>query len=79
MQLQLCMTVHCLSIVYETLSMQHTRTGHQSKCAVHVVQSLDVNFGPITMVNELGFSLSKTLQKRRKRAQGHKHQDDRST
>jgi hypothetical protein len=53
--------------------------GHQSKHAVDVVQSLDVNFGPITMVNELGFSLSKDPTKIRKRAQGHKQQDDRST
>jgi hypothetical protein len=38
--------------------MQHIGMGHQSKHAVDVVQSLDVNFGAITMVNELGFSLS---------------------
>jgi hypothetical protein len=40
------------------------------------VQSLDVNFGPITMVNELGFSLSKDPTKKNKRVQGHKQQDD---
>jgi hypothetical protein len=59
--------------------MQHIGTGHQSKRAVDVVQSLDVNFGTIAMVNEVGFSLSKDPTKTRKRAQGHKQQDDRST
>jgi hypothetical protein len=58
--------------------MQHIRTGHKSKHAVDVVQSLDVNFGPITMVNELGFSLSKDPTKKKKRVQGHKQQDDRN-
>jgi hypothetical protein len=79
-QLQLCVLEHCLSIVSETLSMQHIGTGHQSKRAVDVVQSLDVNFGPITMVNESGFSLSKDPTKN-KRVQGHKHKTtvDRST
>jgi hypothetical protein len=51
----------------ETLSMQHIGTGHQSKLVVDVVQSLDVNFGPIKMVNELGFSLSKDHTKKEKK------------
>jgi hypothetical protein len=59
--------------------MHHIGMGHQSKSAVDVVQSLDVNFGPITMVNEMGFSLSKDPTKRIKRVQGHKQQDDHST
>jgi hypothetical protein len=41
--------------------------GHQSKHAVDVVQSLDVNFGPIIMVNELGLSLSKDPTKNKKK------------
>jgi hypothetical protein len=51
----------------ETLSMQHIGTGHQSKLVLDVVQSLDVNFGPIKMVNELGFSLSKDHTKKEKK------------
>jgi hypothetical protein len=47
--------------------MQHIGTGHQSKRSVDVVQSLDVNFGPIAMVNELGFSLSKDTTKKKKK------------
>jgi hypothetical protein len=46
--------------------MQHIITGHQSKRAIDLVQSLDMDFGPITMVNELGFSLSKDPKKKKK-------------
>jgi hypothetical protein len=53
--------------VSETLSIQHIRTGHQSKHAVDVAQSLDMKFGPITMVNDLGFSLSKDPTKNKKK------------